>query len=106
MAMSLERSPNEGRSGRWRRALPWAAAMLLALGCVPQNAGYEDVRNVVSRTGFDVRWRHLEPSGKTPEEVKAILSAPLTADSAVKLALLNNKELQAFFEQLGMARGD
>jgi hypothetical protein len=30
----------------------------------------------------------------------------LTADTAVKLALLNNAEFQAAFEELGMARGD
>jgi outer membrane protein TolC len=39
-------------------------------------------------------------------EADSILSAPLTADSAVRLALLNNKDLQASFEDLGMARGD
>jgi cobalt-zinc-cadmium efflux system outer membrane protein len=61
---------------------------------------------VVARTGHDVRWQHLEPTANSSQEAKAILAAPLTSKSAVRLALLNNRELQAAFEELGMARGD
>lgn len=90
------------------RASSWTAltALALASACVPQAAGYEDVRNVVSRTGHDVRWRAVDAGGRTPEAVEALLSAPLTADSAVKIALLENRELQAAFEALGVARGE
>ncbi len=83
-----------------------AAPLVLALACVPQNAGYEDVRSVVARTGHDVRWQHLEPMASSSKEAQAILAAPLTSTSAVRLALLNNREFQAAFEELGMARGD
>lgn len=94
-----------GLGAAWTRAT-WIAPLALALACVPQNAGYEDVRNVVSRTGQDVRWQRHEPKRPAAAEARALLAAPLTADSAVKLALLNNAELQASFEQLGMARGE
>lgn len=94
----------------WLRAVVersgWIAPMVLALACVPQNAGYEDVRNVVSRTGQEVRWKYREQNRDNGPESRALLSRPLTADSAVKVALLNNAELQASFEQLGMARAD
>jgi cobalt-zinc-cadmium efflux system outer membrane protein len=81
------------------------ALMLLGMACVPRNAGYEDVRTMVSRTGHDVRWQHLDSANLT-QEARAILAAPLTEKSAVRLALLQNRELQATFEQLGIARGD
>ncbi|HWO08637.1 MAG TPA: hypothetical protein VNN80_04135, partial [Polyangiaceae bacterium] len=93
------------RSATLRRTLSWLP-LAFAAACVPQNAGYDDVQNVVSRTGHEVRWRQLDRVGKLDKEASAILAAPLTADGAVKLALLNNAELQALFEELGMARGD
>lgn len=39
-------------------------------------------------------------------DAQTILSAPLTADSAVRLALLNNRELRATLRSLGIARGE
>jgi cobalt-zinc-cadmium efflux system outer membrane protein len=60
----------------------------------------------VSRTGHEVRWNHVHATATSSKEAESILSAPLTADSAVRLALLENKDLQASFEDLGMARGD
>jgi cobalt-zinc-cadmium efflux system outer membrane protein len=79
--------------------------LVLGVACVPQNAGYEDVRSIVARTGHEVRWRHID-ARNTTKELKAILSAPLTSDGAVKLSLLNNGDLQATLEELGIARGD
>jgi cobalt-zinc-cadmium efflux system outer membrane protein len=89
-----------------KRVVSWLVPLTSLAACVPQNAGYEDVRNLVSRTGYEVRWRHVDRASSSRAEVKTILSAPLTADTAVKLALLNNAEFQAAFEELGMARGD
>jgi cobalt-zinc-cadmium efflux system outer membrane protein len=89
-----------------RTALEWLAPLTVAISCVPQNAGYEDVQSVVARTGHEVRWRHIDQFGKPDEQAGVLLAAPLTADTAVKLALVNNAELQAMFEELGMARGD
>lgn len=78
----------------------------LLSGCVSEDAGYQDVRKVVSsRTGHEVRWQHLEGS-KNDSAVQALLAQPLTSENAVKLALLNNAELQAGFEELGVARAE
>jgi cobalt-zinc-cadmium efflux system outer membrane protein len=88
-----------------RHTLAWFS-LAFAAACVPQNAGYEDVQRVVSRTGHEVRWRHVDDSGKLDKQARALIAQPLTADRAVKLALLNNADLQAMFEELGMARGD
>ncbi len=38
--------------------------------------------------------------------VDALLAEPLTEDSAVKIALLNNRGVQAIYERLGVARAD
>jgi cobalt-zinc-cadmium efflux system outer membrane protein len=83
------------------------AAALLA-GCVSSNAGYDDVRTITAaRLGEDVRWHEKEEEGRTPRvETRRLLAAPLTADAAARLALLNSPSLQASFERLGIARGE
>jgi cobalt-zinc-cadmium efflux system outer membrane protein len=88
-----------------------AAALVAALGslsgCVSEDAGYQDVRKVVSsRTGHEVRWGHLEGDESSKAAVRDLLARPLTTESAVKLALLNSPELQASFEELGVARAE
>lgn len=93
------------RRATLHHALAWFS-LAFAAACVPQNAGYQDIQNVVSRTGHEVRWRHIDDGGRLDEQARALLAQPLTADSAVKLALLQNADLQAMFEELGMARGD
>ncbi len=87
--------------------------LLVALGastlvaCISEDAGYSDVRKVVaSRTGHEVRWHHLEGEADARKSTREILSRPLTAETAVRLALLNSADLQASFEQLGVARGE
>lgn len=95
----------------WRRSFSPAASVLVSLallsGCVSPDAGYQDVRKVVAgRTGHDVRWSHLEGDGKSQDAVQQLLAKPLTAENAVKIALLNSAELQAAFEDLGVARAD
>mgnify|MGYP001556354217 CR=1 FL=1 len=92
-----------------RRAWTLSALALglgLLSGCVSEDAGYQDVRKVVSsRTGHEVRWKHLE-NASNDNAVRALLAQPLTSETAVKLALLNNGELQAGFEELGVARAE
>ena len=38
--------------------------------------------------------------------VKKLLAAPLTADAAVQIALINNRGLQATYAELGIAEAD
>src|SRR5262245_39005093 len=96
------------RPRRARRAMTrWLASLAIGIalsGCVAEDAGYSDVRNLVGeRARAKVRWNHIE--GKPPaEEVDRLLARPLSADDAVKVALFNNPDLQANFEDLGVAR--
>ncbi len=80
---------------------------MFAAACVPTDAGYDDVRQTTSaRIRRDVRWNEHESAGAADKQTRRLLSAPLTADAAVQLALLNNPGLQAAFEELGVARAD
>lgn len=86
-------------------AIAAAIAGAVASGCVPRDAGYQDVRSVVAeRTGGDVRWHEIDGASASAKAVRELLAAPLTADSAARIALLNNPEMQAAFEDLGVAR--
>jgi outer membrane protein, heavy metal efflux system len=95
------------------RAPSSALALLLALlatslpGCVSENSAFQDVNKVVvGRTGHAVRWSHLGGESEAQKATQDALSRPLTAEAAVKVALLNSAELQAAFEAVGIARGD
>lgn len=79
-------------------------------GCsqIPKDAGFDSVRQTVARrTGQVVQWR-----GESGEDaavdtaVRSMLSKPIDADQAVQIALLNNRGLQATFEELGVAQAD
>lgn len=92
--------------GRWLRSLSPLVALFIGAACVPSRAGYEDVRSITSaRVGADVHW-HTQAEAQTPNpETRRLLATPLTKESAVQIALLNNASLQAAFERLGIARG-
>lgn len=84
-----------------------AASLALLSGCVSEDAGYQDVRKVVSsRTGHEVRWGHIDGDTSSDRAVRALLDQPLTSENAAKVALLNNADLQASFEELGIARAE
>lgn len=52
----------------------------------------------------DIRWVRTEQDAKEAEaEIAAILKGPLSADDAVKVALLNNRGLQASYHELGLS---
>lgn len=97
-----------GRRPRWLAVAVTTLLLSGALsGCVSRDAGYQDVRKVVaSRSGHDVRWDHLEGGAGSADAVQKLLAKPLTAENAVKVALLNSAELQAAFEELGIARAE
>jgi outer membrane protein, heavy metal efflux system len=83
----------------------WIALLALA-GCVSRSAGYDDVRSLVrERSGAEVRWDAVD-DGELSEDSAALLRAPLTEKSAVAIALLENRQLQADFEDLGVAGAD
>ena len=69
---------------------------------------FDDVSGVVmSRTGKRVQWnRGTAQDAEAERYVRSQLKRPLTASTAVQIALLNNHELQATYEEIGLAQAD
>ena len=85
------------------------AALLGGCAAVPSGAGFDEVRaTVAERTGGQrVRWNHgSEADATVAEEVRSLFANELTADEAVQVALLNNRGLQAVYEDLTVAQAD
>lgn len=66
----------------------------------------EVTAEVQSRTGKRVQWNRAQNNAEAQSYVRAQLRRPLTANSAVQIALLNNHQLQATFEEIGLAQAD
>ena len=85
-------------------------ALLVLSGCttVAMNAGFDDVRATVEeRSAIKIFWNNGTDLDKEAEEkVDSLLKAKLTADEAVQIALLNNRDLQAVYSDLGVAQAD
>ena len=59
------------------------------------------------RIGKRVQWNgHAELDQAVAAQLRDLLARPLDADAAVQIALLNNRKLQATFEDLGIAQAD
>jgi cobalt-zinc-cadmium efflux system outer membrane protein len=85
---------------------------LLFLGCAsvkPTQSRREVAELVDARAGIDaaIPAREDEESrARVRERVDALLGTPLSLDRALRLALLNNRELQGTLEDLGVAQAD
>src|SRR5438045_5040172 len=64
----------------------------------------EDLRSTIrQRTGKQVEWqKDTEASDQIRGAIRALLRRTLSADAAVQIALLNNRELQATIERIGI----
>src|SRR5260370_12898399 len=80
------------------------------VGCAhvnPNPAFQELAKTVHVRTGKRVQWnRGTAQDAEAQAAVASLLRHPLTADAAVQVALLNNRNLQATYEELGIAQAD
>ena len=56
------------------------------------------------RAGLDAEWRQLSGDPLADQKVADLLTQPIGPDEAVDVALLKNADLQARFEELGIAR--
>src|SRR5438477_6468215 len=83
---------------------------LAFVGCASTNpkAAFDDVGKTVSaRTGQRVQWMRGETEhGEIEKAVEVLVQSNLTAQSAVAIALLNNRSLQADFEEIGISQAD
>jgi len=80
------------------------------VGCarMTPGLGFDEVsRGIESRTEARVAWdRGTGEDQQARAAVSELLGKELTADSAVQVALLNNRELQAIYEDLDIAQAD
>ena len=87
-----------------------ATAALLLAGCAsfsPDGGAGRVSELTRERTGQNVTFqRSTADVDSASTRVAELLKQPLTADSAVELALLNNRGLQASFSELGIAEAD
>ncbi|MBN9688630.1 MAG: TolC family protein [Verrucomicrobia bacterium] len=86
------------------------AVPVVFMGCTttdPQ-AAFDSVNQTVGeRTGTQLRWMRDEAAAAEMEkEVDELLRTNLTAHSALTIALLNNRSLQAKFEEIGVSQAD
>lgn len=81
---------------------------LLATGCasVSAKSGFDEVaQSAQDRISRRVHWNQGGPEDQAvAEAVTSILQRPLTVDDAVLVALLNNRCLQATYEELGVTQ--
>ena len=85
-----------------------AVALLSGCATVSKDAGFSDVRDIAeARTGHVAQWRgHGADDAAVDASVRSLLAHPLGVDQAVQIAILNNRHLQATFEDLGIAQAD
>jgi cobalt-zinc-cadmium efflux system outer membrane protein len=84
-------------------------ATALAAGAAgPQEPPSRPVEKAVrERTGLAVRWKQDAAAREAAlADVRTLLKRPLTVNSAVQIALLNNRELLATFEDVGVSAAD
>jgi cobalt-zinc-cadmium efflux system outer membrane protein len=78
-----------------------------ALVTTPIYAQPDLEQTVRERTGKQIEWRK-DPAAddQIARRIHALVHRPLTTDSAVQVTLLNNRELQATLEDIGVANAD
>jgi len=86
------------------------AGLALLSGCASfsPEGGFDRVQ-AIAQERLDAQPRRLASeadAGRVAAEVTRLLAAPLTADTAVQIALMNNRGLQAQFAELGIAEAD
>ena len=84
--------------------------VLIVTGCaqVPKEAGFNDVESLVGdRVNYRLSWNQGSETDREVEKaIQELLKATLTPDTAVQIALLNNPDLQAVYEELGITQAD
>jgi len=85
-------------------------ALLAIGGCAnfSRDGGFDPVAQATrAHLGKQILWPRTDGErARSGAQVAEILSRPLSIDDAVQVALLNNRELQAAFEQLGVSEAD
>ena len=92
------------------RAVPLMVLAGLGAGCasVSPERGHDQVATIVDqRTGHKTRWDKGPPDdAQVAEWVRELTRRGLTRARAVEIALVNNPDLQATYEELGVSQAD
>ena len=84
--------------------------ILVIAGCaqVPKEAGFNDVKGLVGqRVDYQLHWnQETETDREVEKAIDELLKNELTPEAAVQIALLNNPDLQALYEDLGVTQAD
>ena len=85
-----------------------ALAVLSGCASFSPDGGFGSVEQMVAdRAGGGAKWvRSAEDANSVDGLVKELLAKPLSAEDAVRVALLNNPGLQARYAELGIAEAD
>jgi len=93
-----------------KKLLLLTSVTLLATGCASINPqeGFDQVAmNVDKRIGNRVHWyTGSEEDAQVRHSIQQQLEQPLTVESAVQIALLNNQTLQSNYADLGISQAD
>ncbi len=88
----------------------WLLSIVFLNGCasVALNAGFDQVQATVEeRAAIKIYWNNgTDLDKEAAEKLGSLLKDKLTVDDAVQIALLNNRELQAVYSDLGVAQAD
>ncbi|MEB0013218.1 TolC family protein [Glaciimonas sp. Gout2] len=86
------------------------ASVLFLGGCasLSQDGGFSSVQSMTKeRIGQEVKWVKSDADvNSVAMTIEPLLTKPLNVDDAVKIALLNNKGLQASYSELGIAEAN
>ena len=84
------------------------AAVLGGCASFSPDGGFATVEQTAKdRLGKDLRWARTDADQDgIDKRVSELLSKPLTVDDAVQVALLNNRGLQATFQELGITEAE
>lgn len=92
------------------KPLAIALSALILTGCATfsKDGGLDSVSAITKeRTGQTVqRDKSADDEARTQSTINQLLAKPLTPDSAIQIALANNKGLQAAFAELGIAEAN
>jgi outer membrane protein TolC len=109
----MHHSFSPGRERCAQHTLSRWSALLVALmlgGCasLSPDAGFSEVAQTTrDRVAKDLAWPRTDADRTALQSrVAELLAQPLSADAAVQVALLNNRGLQASFDELGIADAD
>jgi len=101
---------NATRSAPGLRLLALLTGVVVLGGCATFSAdgGFAAIeKSANERLGKEVTWSRSEADqDRIDQRVGELLAKPLTVDDAVQVALLNNRGLQASFQELGIGEAD